>query len=128
MLVFEEEMGKGDWILLVSIRTNSLNSYIILLKNKPLTGDFPGCPIVKTSPSDAEGEGSVPGWGAETPHASQPKKPKHIKQEQYCNKFNKDFLKNGPHQKKKKKTHKTLEIKPLGKKSFLLKVLRICGI
>ena len=98
MLVFEEEMGKGDWILLVSIRTNSLNSYIILLKNKPLTGDFPGCPIVKTSPSDAEGEGSVAGWGAETPHASQPKKPKHIKQEQYCNKFNKE--------------HKTLEINP----------------
>ena len=33
------------------------------------------------------------------PHASQPKK-QNIKQEQYCNKFNKD-LKNGPRKKKK---------------------------
>ena len=69
--------------------------YIILLKNKRLRGDFPGCPIVKTSPSDAGGAGLVPGWEAETPHASQQKKKK--KQEQYCNKLNRDFLKNGPH-------------------------------
>ena len=54
--------------------------------------------MVKTSPSNAGGTGSIPGWGAEIPPALRPKN-QNIKQEQYCNKFNKDF-KNGPHQKK----------------------------
>ena len=65
--------------------------------------DFPGSPAVKTSPSNAGGVGSIPGQGAEIPHASGPKN-QNIKQKQYCNKLNKDF-KNGPHQKilKKKK-------------------------
>ena len=31
--------------------------------------DFPGGPVVKTSPSNAGGAGSVPGWGAKVPHA-----------------------------------------------------------
>ena len=35
--------------------------------------DFPGGPVVKTLPSNAGGEGSIPGWGAKIPHASQPK-------------------------------------------------------
>ena len=52
--------------------------------------------MVKTSPSNAEGAGSIPGQEAKIPHASQPKN-QNIKQKQYCNKFNKDF-KNGPHQ------------------------------
>ena len=51
--------------------------------------------MVKTSPSDAEGAGSIPGLGTKIPHASWPKN-QNIKQKQYCNKFNKDF-KNGPH-------------------------------
>ena len=51
--------------------------------------------MVKTLLSNAGGEGSIPGWGAKTPHASWPKK-QNIKQKQYCKKFNKDF-KNGPH-------------------------------
>ena len=55
--------------------------------------------MVKTSPSNAEGAGLIPVWGAKIPHALQPKY-QNIKQKQYCNKFNKDF-KNGPHQKKK---------------------------
>ena len=38
------------------------------------------------------GAGSIPGQGAEIPYASRPKT-----QKQYCNKFNKDFEKNGPH-------------------------------
>ena len=59
--------------------------------------DFPGGPVVKTSPSSAGGAGSIPGQGAKIPHASQPGNQK-VKQKQYCNKFNKDF-KNGPHQK-----------------------------
>ena len=38
--------------------------------------DFPGGPVVKTSPSDAGGVGSISGQGAKIPHASWPKKPK----------------------------------------------------
>ena len=37
-------------------------------------GDFPGGPVVKTSPSCAGGAGSIPGQGAKIPRASQPKK------------------------------------------------------
>ena len=60
--------------------------------------DFPGGPVVKTSSSNAGAMCSIPGWGAKTPHTSQPKS-QNLKQKQYCNKFNKDF-KNNPHQKK----------------------------
>ena len=35
--------------------------------------DFPGSPVVKTSPSNAGDESSIPGQGAKIPHASQPK-------------------------------------------------------
>ena len=52
--------------------------------------DFPGGPVVKTLPSNAEGVGSIPGRGSKIPHASWPKN-QSIKQKQYCNKFNKDF-------------------------------------
>ena len=55
--------------------------------------DFPGGPVVKTSPSNAGGVGSIPGQGAKMPHTSWPQKQKNIKQKQYCNKFNKDFKK-----------------------------------
>ena len=61
--------------------------------------DFPGGPVVKTSPSTAGGTGSIPGWRATIAHASWPEKSQNIKQKQYCNKFNKDF-KNGLHQRK----------------------------
>ena len=60
--------------------------------------------MVKTWPSDAGGVGSIPGQGAKTPHASLPKN-QNVKQNQCCNKFNKDF-KNGPHQKKKRNLKK----------------------
>ena len=53
--------------------------------------------MVKTLPSNVGDAGSIPGQGAEIPHASRPKN-QNIKQKQYCNKFNKDF-KNGPHKK-----------------------------
>ena len=33
--------------------------------------DFPGGPVVKTSPSNAGDEGSIPGWGAKMPHSMQ---------------------------------------------------------
>ena len=57
--------------------------------------DFPGSPVVKPSPSNAEGTGLIPDWGAKTPHASRWKS-QNIKQKQYCNEFTKVF-KNGPH-------------------------------
>ena len=60
-------------------------------------GDFPGGPVVKTSPSNAGGTGLIPSWGAKIPLASQPNN-QNIKRKQYCKKFNEDF-KNGPHQK-----------------------------
>ena len=34
------------------------------------TGDFPGGPMVKNLPSNAEDMGSIPGPGTKTPHAS----------------------------------------------------------
>ena len=66
--------------------------------------DFPGSSAFGILPSKAAGVGSMPAWGAEIPHAQQPKN-QNIKQKQYCNKFNKDF-KNSPRQKNhKKKNH-----------------------
>ena len=62
--------------------------------------DFPDGPVVKTSLSNAEGEGAIPGQEAKIPHASWPKD-QNIKQKQYYNKPNKDF-KNGPYPKKNK--------------------------
>ena len=67
---------------------------------KKILRDFPGGPVVKTSPSNAGDGGSILGRGAKNPHALWPKN-QSVKQKQYCNKFNKDF-KNGPHKKKKK--------------------------
>ena len=67
-------------------------------------GDFPGCPVVRTSPSNAGGGGRVcrfgPWWGFQVPHTSWLKN-QNMKRKKYCNKFNEDFN-NGPHQKKKK--------------------------
>ena len=67
-------------------------------------GDFPGGPVDKNSPSNAEGADSTPSGEAKIPHASRSKK-QNIKQKQYCNKSNKDF-KYGPHQKNLKKKKK----------------------
>ena len=57
---------------------------------------FPGGIVVKTLSFNAVGAGSIPGLGAKIPHTKWPKKSQNIKQKQYCNKFNKDFI-NGPH-------------------------------
>ena len=66
-----------------------------LLKKKTnkTDGDFSGGPAVKISPSSAGGAGSIPGFGAKIPHASQTRN-QNIKQKQYCNKFNKDLKRN----------------------------------
>ena len=58
--------------------------------------------MIKTSPSNAAGVGSILGWGAKIQHASGPKT-QNTKQKQYGNKFNKNF-KNGPHLKKPQPT------------------------
>ena len=55
--------------------------------------------LKKISPPNPGGVGPITGWGAKIPHVLWPKKkkqtkPKNIKQEQYCNKFNKYFFKN----------------------------------
>ena len=55
-----------------------------------ISWDFPGSPVVKTLPYNAEGVGSMPGQGVKIPHASEPKN-QNIKQKQNCSKFNKDF-------------------------------------
>ena len=59
--------------------------------------------MVKTSPSNAGGVGSIPNGGAKILHALWPKKNPNIKKKQYCNKFNKKDFKN-VHIKKKGKT------------------------
>ena len=43
---------------------------------KYMRRDFPGCPVVNISSSSAGGRGSIPGWEAKFPHASQPKSQK----------------------------------------------------
>ena len=50
--------------------------------------NFPGGPVVETLPSNAGGEGSVPGWGARIPHVSWSRN-QNIGQRQYCT-FGKD--------------------------------------
>ena len=65
--------------------------------SEPRTWNFPGSPVVKTSPSNAGSASLIPGQRTKIPYASQPKK-QSVKEKDYCNKFNKDF-KNGPHQK-----------------------------
>ena len=44
---------------------------------KSISWDFPGSPVVKTSPSNAGGAGSIPGRGATIPHALWPENQKH---------------------------------------------------
>ena len=82
--------------------------------------------MVKTSPSNAGGAGSIPGRRAKIPHASGPEN-QNIKHKQYCNKFNKDF-KNGSRQKnhffkknkKKQNASHTGSLKLLG--SYIKKI------
>ena len=58
---------------------------------KSLGRDFPGGPAFKPSPSNAGGVCLIPGWGTKIPHDKGPNI-QNIKWKRYCNKFNKDFL------------------------------------
>ena len=57
----------------------SVNVQKFLLRNQKekcdYNRDFPGGPVVKTSPSNAGGAGSIPGQGAEIPTCLVTKKP-----------------------------------------------------
>ena len=70
---------------------------------KQISQDYPGSPVVKTSPSKARGLGLTPSQG----NASWPKN-QNIKQKQYCNKFNEDFKKWPTSKYKKKKKGNSL--------------------
>ena len=74
----------------------NFEKFQICRKSEGTVQGLHGGPVVKTSPSNAEG--LIPGWGGKIPHASRLRN-QNIKQKQYCNKFNKD-VKNGPCQKK----------------------------
>ena len=84
---------------------HSPNSSCPLFFVKIQSRDFPSGPAVKTLPSIAEDMGLIPGWGPKIPHALGPKH-QNMKQKQYCNKSNKDFL-NDPHKKERKKKYAT---------------------
>ena len=60
-------------------------------KNIRTPRDFPGGPVVKSFPSNALGMGSLPSQGAKIPHVFQPEN-QNIKEEQCCDKFNKDVI------------------------------------
>ena len=59
--------------------------------------------VVKSSPSRAGGVGLIPDQGAKIPIYFLAKKTQNIKQKQYCNKFNKDYV--WLKKKKKKRLH-----------------------
>ena len=52
-----------------------LSRQLVMLR--VLGRDFPGSPVVKTSPFNAGDVGSIPGWGTKSLHAFWPKIPKH---------------------------------------------------
>jgi len=71
---FRGTVGQGNWI-----REDSVVTCL----------DFLDHPVVKTSPSNAGGTGSISGQVAKIPHASQPEQ--NVKQNQCFNRFDKDF-------------------------------------
>ena len=88
----ELEIGLGGWE-----DTPSCEILVTTIpRSKELGRDFPGGPVVKALPPSAGGVGLTPGWGIKIPHGLWPPKNQNIKQNQYSNKFSKDF-KNGPH-------------------------------
>ena len=58
--------GLSHWGRLVIFKPQERQQIII---PEECQWDFPGGPVVKTSPSNAENRGSIPGWGAKIPHA-----------------------------------------------------------
>ena len=52
-----------------SVDCKCLKVSTIIKEKKFRLGNFPGGPAIKTSPSSAGSEGSIPGWGTKIPHA-----------------------------------------------------------
>ena len=79
---------------------------------------LPGSPVVKTSSSNAGGVGLSPGWGANIPHASQPKNKQtnkqNIKRKHIISSIS-SIKTYGPH---KKKSLKLEKIKKFSKKEM----------
>ena len=78
------------WVALpwhISFSTLSLRNSLCFRIFQVGFWDFPGGPLVKTLPSKV---GLIPGWGAEIPCTFRPNTHTYTKQEQYCNKLNKD--------------------------------------
>ena len=69
----------------VCVNTHPANKDVQIRCNEPW--DFPGGPVVKSSPSNSGGGDLIPGQGTKIPFTL---KPKNQNVEQYCNKFYKD--------------------------------------
>ena len=86
-------------ISLITLNKYSALSLILYQKSfsfKRPVRDFPGGPVVQTSPSTVGGAGSILGWRAKIPGASRPKKPKQ-KTETTLPQNSVKTVKNGPH-------------------------------
>ena len=68
------QRGGGSGFVLHPVMNNHKAEELIYMY---MWRDFPGGPVVRTSPSNVGGAGSIPGWGAKTSHVSRPKKTKH---------------------------------------------------
>ena len=88
----ETEQPQGKQSISGHLNTATLSLCCFMKERTETCWEFPGCPVVKTSPSYTVGVGSIPGQEAKIPHTSWPKN-QNIKQKQCCNKFNKDFKK-----------------------------------
>ena len=95
-LYIEKGSGNTHPCLVPSLR----RKVFCLIINSEIIVASPGSPVYR-QPYNAGGVGSIPSWGMEILHAS-PVKNQNIKQKQYCNKFNKDFLKMVHIEKRKK--------------------------
>ena len=71
-----ERWGEGRQKEREETGLNLMTGFAVPEKKKNIK-DFPGDPLVETSPSCAGGEGLIPGQGAKIPCASRPKKTKH---------------------------------------------------
>ena len=60
-------------LILLNVSPSLSLTVYFLLTLISVFGDFPGSPVVKTSPSNAGGAGSIPGQGTKIPQASWPK-------------------------------------------------------
>ena len=84
---------KGQLCILLYVDPSNNCSYYFSITVKNLGfGEFPGGPVVKTSPSNARVTVSVPSQGAKIPHAFWPKI-QNIEKKQYCSKSNKNYKK-----------------------------------